>query len=148
MATFSHLGHCVADLERSRRFYVELLGFTEVADIRPPDESSAKLMRLTTPLGLNAVYLRRDGLLLELLHYEHHGTRPVRPRTLDEPGLTHISVWVEDGDAYSALLEQVPAYGGEVLTDTDLGLACMIRDPDGQLIEVLGRPFDPSAFGG
>jgi len=146
MPTFSHIGHCVADLDRAVRFYVDLLGFEPYADLRPPDAASAPLMRLGTPLGLHAVYLRRDGLLLELLHYEDLGARPVRERPLDEPGLTHISLWFDDPDSHRALVERVPEYGGEVLADTDLGLACMIRDPDGQLIELLGRPFDPARW--
>lgn len=146
MATFSHLGHCVTDLDRSIRFYTELLGFERVAAIRPPDEASAPLMRLESPLGLHAVYLRRDGLQLELLHYEDRGATPVRDRVLNEPGLTHISLWVEGEEAFTTLLSRVPELGGEVLADTNLGVACMIRDPDGQLIELLAHAFDPAAW--
>ena len=133
MATFSHLGHCVADLDRAVRFYVDLLGFEPYADLRPPDASSARLMRLGTPLGLHAVYLRRDGLLLELLHYEDLGARPVRERPLDEPGLTHISISCDIAET----LPLVERYGGEVVTGTDIGAAIFVRDPDGQLVELL-----------
>jgi hypothetical protein len=33
--------------------------------------------------------------------------------------------------------ERVADYGGEVLTETDVGAAVFIRDPDGQLVELL-----------
>jgi catechol 2,3-dioxygenase-like lactoylglutathione lyase family enzyme len=64
---FNHVGQCVTDLERSKRFYCELLGFTLEREINPPDEMSAQLMGLTPPLTMTASYLVRDGLVLELL---------------------------------------------------------------------------------
>ena len=36
-----------------------------------------------------------------------------------------------------AVVDRVTEYGGTVLADTDLGAAIFIRDPDGQLIELL-----------
>jgi catechol 2,3-dioxygenase-like lactoylglutathione lyase family enzyme len=131
---FNHVGQCVTDLARSRRFYEELLGFKFWREITPPDEASAKLLGLDPPLGMTACYLRRDGLVLELLHFaaaEHR--REPRARAMDEPGLTHVSVSC-DVDAVRA---RVADYGGEVLEDTDIQLGIFIRDPDGQLIELL-----------
>ena len=55
---FNHVGQCVTDLERSKRFYCELLGFTLDREINPPDELSAKLMGLTPPLGDDRVVSR------------------------------------------------------------------------------------------
>ena len=43
---FNHVGQCVTDLERSKRFYCELLGFTLDREINPPDEMSAQLLGL------------------------------------------------------------------------------------------------------
>lgn len=134
---FNHLGHCVSDLARSRRFYEELLGFEFEREIQPPDDFSSKLLRLPKPLGMTAVYLRRDGLVLELLHFAG-GTKPARERVMNEPGLTHISVSVDDIDAVCA---RADGYGGEVLTDTNIGVGVFIRDPDGQLIELLPMSY-------
>jgi predicted enzyme related to lactoylglutathione lyase len=52
---------------------------------------------------------------------------------MNEPGLTHLSFSVGD---ISTALEKVPQHGGEVMVDTDMTAAIMIRDPDGQLIEL------------
>ena len=38
VSAFNHVGQCVTDLERSKRFYCELLGFTLEREIKPPDE--------------------------------------------------------------------------------------------------------------
>lgn len=134
---FNHLGHCVSDLARSRRFYEELLGFTVERELHPPDDPSSTLLRLPKPLGMTALYLRRDGLVLELLHFAG-GTQRARERVMNEPGLTHISLSVDDvGDVCA----QVAGYGGEVVTDTDIGFGIFIRDPDGQLIELLPMSY-------
>jgi catechol 2,3-dioxygenase-like lactoylglutathione lyase family enzyme len=136
---FNHVGQCVTDLERAKRFYVELFGFRLQREIHPPDEGSAQLLGLEPPLGFTASYLVRDGLVLELLHYAEPGrTRPFRVRTMNEPGLTHLSMSVDDVDA---VLARVPDYGGEVLTETNIGAGVFIRDPDGQLLEVLPMSY-------
>jgi catechol 2,3-dioxygenase-like lactoylglutathione lyase family enzyme len=130
----NHLGHCVRDLARSRRFYEELLGFEFWREIRPPDDSTAPLLGLAPPLDSTICYLRRDGFVLELIHFAAPGHRrePVR-RAMDEPGLTHISLSCD----VAAVCARVAELGGEVLPETDVGVAVFIRDPDGQLIELL-----------
>ena len=138
---FNHVGQCVSDLERSKRFYVDLLGFTVEREIQPPDELSAKLLRLPPPLGMTACYLRRDGFVLELLHFAAVALQARPPRAMNEPGLTHVSVSVED---VAGVLGAVDAYGGQVLTDTNIGHGVFIRDPDGQLVEILPMAYRDS----
>ena len=136
---FNHLGQCVTDLERAKRFYCDLLGFTLDREINPPDDMSATLMSLEPPLAMTASYLVRDGLTLELLHFAAEGqTRPYRSRTMNEPGLTHISLSVDDLDA---TLARVPEFGGEVVAGSNIGAAAFIRDPDGQLVELLPMAY-------
>jgi catechol 2,3-dioxygenase-like lactoylglutathione lyase family enzyme len=139
---FNHVGHCVTDLDRSRRFYVDVLEFTVTREINPPDEASAKLLGLSPPIGMTACYLERDGLVLELLHFSEENAQPkARRRAIDEVGLTHISVSVDDIPATCA---RVLEYGGEVLEDTDIGAAIFVRDPDGQLVELLPMAYRDS----
>jgi catechol 2,3-dioxygenase-like lactoylglutathione lyase family enzyme len=129
----------VTDLARSKRFYCELLGFTLDREINPPDEGSAALLSLTPPLAMTACYLVRDGLVLELLHFAAAGqTLPYRARTMNEPGLTHISLSVDDLDA---TLARVGEFGGEVVAGSNIGAAAFIRDPDGQLVELLPMSY-------
>lgn len=133
--SFNHVGHCVTDIARSRRFYEELLGFRFEREIHPPDHPSDRLLRIDPPLGVTAVYLRRDGLLLELLCFDRPGNPAFRPRVMNEPGLTHVSISVED---VNELIAHLNDYGGEMLSETDVGGGTFfIRDPDGQLLEIL-----------
>lgn len=140
-AVLNHFGHCVTDLDRSVRFYCEGLGFREKHRTAVPDSPTARLLRIDPPVGLTAVYLEKDGTVLELLAFDRPGNPPARARPLNEPGLTHMSFCVADVAAARAEVERL---GGEVLADTDLGAALFVRDPDGQLIELLAMELRAS----
>lgn len=133
-SAINHVGLCVADILRSRRFYEELLGFEYVYEGRPPDGATTRLLQIPEPVGLTAIYLRLDGLLLELLHFERPDNPPPTRRAMNEPGLTHLSVSVADIPSVVARLSE---FGASVVEGSDLGVAVMILDPDGQLVELL-----------
>jgi catechol 2,3-dioxygenase-like lactoylglutathione lyase family enzyme len=136
---FNHVGQVVTDLERAKRFYVEVFAFTPLREIHPVDGLSAQLMGLEPPLAMTASYLGRDGLVLELLHFAAAGqTQPYAPRAMNHPGLTHLSLSVDDIDA---TLARVTELGGEVLPDTNIGHGVFVRDPDGQLVEILPMTY-------
>ncbi len=88
---FNHVGLCVADRGRSRRFYEELLGFQFWWELEPPDEGTGELLQLDKPVGLHATYLVRDGLVLELLDYSgrevRHWARPRDGRSRADPSV-------------------------------------------------------------
>jgi lactoylglutathione lyase len=136
MPVYNHTGQVVTDPERSMRFYQDVLGFKFWYQLSPDDAGVSKLCGLPEPLGVTAYYLILGGLVLELMHYAAPGAgAPYRPRTMNEPGLTHLSISVEDIRAAAA---KAVEYGGSIIEESDLGMALMIRDPDGQLIELLG----------
>jgi lactoylglutathione lyase len=132
--TFNHIGLCVADRERSRRFYEGLLGFQFWWELDAPDPGTAQLLQLEKPVGLHATYLVRDGLVLELLDYSGRSVHPGLERVMDQVGLTHISFSVSSlGD----VLQKVEEFGGAVVKGTVSPGSAMVRDPDGQLLELL-----------
>ena len=131
---FNHIGLCVADRERSRRFYEGLLGFEFWWELEPPDDGTDQLLQLEKPVGLRATYLVRDGLVLELLDYAKRDVHAGQERVMDQLGLTHLSLSVSD---LAAVLMTVASFGGSVVEPTVSEQSAMIRDPDGQLIELL-----------
>jgi catechol 2,3-dioxygenase-like lactoylglutathione lyase family enzyme len=143
-AVFNHVGHCVSDLARARRFYEELFGFEFTRQIDVPDQPAGQLLRIEPPLGMTACYLRKGGLVLELMCFDRTGNPPIRPRVVNEPGLTHLSISVDDIKATAA---RAAALGGEVLGDTDIEAAVFVRDPDGQLVELLPMSYRRSIEG-
>ena len=139
MGIYNHTGQMVTDLDRSKRFYQEAFGFRLWYEISPPDEPTAQLSGLTPPLDVTASYLVLDGLVLELLHYAAPGAiAPYRSRSMNEPGLTHLSISVDD---IHESARRVVELGGMLLEDTDVGAALFVRDPDGQLIELLPAAY-------
>lgn len=131
---FNHVGLCVADRERSRRFYEGLLGFQFWWEIDPPDGATAQLVGLPEPLGVHATYLVRDGLVLELIDYSKRHVHAGSERVMDQIGLTHISFSVSD---LPEVLQKVAEFGGAVVEESVGEGMAMIRDPDGQLLELL-----------
>jgi len=139
MAIYNHTGQVVSDPERSMRFYQEVLGFRFWYKLSPDDESVAKLCSLAPPLGVTAYYLRLDGFVLELMHYSAPGAAAAyRERSMNEPGLTHLSISVSD---VAATARKAVEFGGQIIEESKLGSALMIRDPDGQLLELLDEGF-------
>ena len=143
----THIGLCVTDLERSLRFYRDRLGFAFEHDLHVEGEPTDTLLRLRGVV-LDAVYLTRDGVRLELLHFAGPPAPPARERSMHERGLTHLSFRVADLDATLAALR---AAGDRILDETiirfpDFGAAAaFVADPDGQLIELVQSPGDPTA---
>jgi lactoylglutathione lyase len=134
----------VSDLERSVRFYREGLGFELVDSHRVGDEFGS-LMELAE-VRLQSRFMRRDGASIELLYFETPGhTGEAVRRPMNQLGLTHLSVRVDDVDAVAATIE---ALGGTVVhpTRTVIGdgqahldfVYC--TDPDGVRIELMKLP--------
>ena len=142
--SFSHLGICVSNLERSVRFYCEGLGFEEVASHQVGGEFAA-LMEVEG-VELESRMLSRDGVTIELLGYLAPGTSgDGTRRPMNQLGLTHLSLRVGDVDGLAATIE---ALGGTVLPATrttfDLPDARLdflyCTDPDGVRIELMDLP--------
>ena len=143
----THVGICVSDLERALRFYRDGLGFRFEHELHVEGEPSDTLLRLRG-VNLDAVYLVRDGVHIELLGFASPPAPGRRPRPMHEPGLTHLSFRVADLDA---TLTALRAAGERVLDETIIRMpsvgaaACFVEDPDGQLIELVQSPGDPAA---
>jgi catechol 2,3-dioxygenase-like lactoylglutathione lyase family enzyme len=134
----NHIGICVTDLDRASRFYEELFGFENWRELKIPDDPSDRLLQVDAPLGLTARYLRKGDFVLELLHFDRQGNPAARKRPVNEPGLTHLSFSVDDIRQVSARAAEL---GGTVVEETDIGAALFVRDPDGQLIELLPMAY-------
>jgi catechol 2,3-dioxygenase-like lactoylglutathione lyase family enzyme len=142
MTVFNHIGLVVSDMSRSKQFYEDVLGFRVWYEDAPPDGATAKLLGLTPPLGVQTCYLTLGECFLELIYLSAPEAKVTRrERTLDEVGLSHLSISVDDIRATAA---KAVEYGGEIVERSDLGLALLIRDPDGQFVELLSKDYPKS----
>ena len=132
----NHVGQATTDLAKAVAFYEEVLGFAVERTLQPPDAATSGLLGIEAPVGLDVAYLRRGPFVLELMQFRREGNPPWRERVFNEPGLTHLSISVVDLEAAAALVE---AHGGTVVGAYLYAL--MVRDPDGQLIELLTMDY-------
>ena len=142
LLSFSHPGICVADLDRSTRFYTEVFGFAELFSMDfVADELAATMER---PGAFTSRMLRRDDLLLELLHW-HDGTASGdgTRASMTRRGLTHLCFRVDDALELAAIAE---AAGGlahpATLSELEGGVRTVyLTDPDGVRVECIsGSP--------
>jgi len=139
MPVYNHTGLVVSDLERSKRFYQQVLGFRLWYEDAIPDQATAVLLGLEPPLGMQVSYLVLDGFVLELLYFSAPGAiGEWRRRSMNEPGLTHLSVSVDDTRSSA---RQAVDQGGTIVEESDIGAGLFVRDPDGQLIELLSKDY-------
>ena len=145
---FSHVGVCCSDLERSTRFYIDVLGFAELFTMELGDEVAATMEQ--DGIRFESRMLRRGDVRLELLHWlepEADGDRSRRPMT--KFGMTHLCFRVDDIDD---LVEAAEKAGGQVHRHTLSELPgagvggqsvklLYLTDPDGVRIECMsGAP--------
>lgn len=141
----SHFGICVSDWRRSLRFYRDVLGFRHLHELDVSGEPASRLLQLEN-VELRAIYLEREGMRIELLHYEQpEAVAAATPRPMNQLGFTHLSLRVDDLDGALRALREA---GVEVRDGTRIEIpaahvkAVFVSDPDGALIELVEQPGD------
>lgn len=144
--SFSHVGICVSDLDRSIRFYCQSLGF-ELVESHTVGTEFGKLMEVEGNIVLQSRFVTRDGVRIELLRFDEPGYQgPAARRPMNQLGLTHLSVRVQDVDAVAASIREL---GGTVFEHTRTKFSnpdgstmdfVYCTDPDGVRIELMRLP--------
>jgi catechol 2,3-dioxygenase-like lactoylglutathione lyase family enzyme len=127
-----HVGLAVSDIARSERFYTEVFGFGRDRDLKLSGDQIQGLMQLEPKSDIHAVYLMLANFTLELLAFDPPSSGGAEARVFNQTGLTHLSLGVAD---VAVTCAQVLELGGTVLCHR--GRAAVLRDPDGQLIEIM-----------
>jgi|SRR5688572_8443719 glyoxylase I family protein len=142
-ARLLHYSHCVSDIERSRRFYTDVLGFEVVAEFDFDDPATAQVMDIPG-CRFKGVFMKLDGMRIELIGFaEPAPQRARRKRRADEIGHSHLSFYVTSLDE---TLADLARHGVEIERHTRATLAggiecCVVRDPDGFPIEMVQMPI-------
>jgi len=156
--SFSHVGVCVSDLERSTTFYREVLGFRELFTMEMGDELTATMEvggEGAEPIRFESRMLARGDARIELLHWIEpvaDGERTRRPMT--QYGLTHLCF---RADGVDELLEVAEKAGGAAHPATRSVLPGMgegggdvmvlyLTDPDGVRVELMAGSPDLSTL--
>jgi glyoxylase I family protein len=145
---FSHIGICVSDVERAKRFYCDGLGFNQIIAFKVGNEVGPT-MEIDGEIRLNSVFIRRDGVSIELLGFEsppHQGSGERRP--MNQLGLTHLSLLVDNVDRVAA---RAVEFGGTIIESTramsPAGDFVFCLDPDGTRVELMRLAAGPVPTG-
>jgi catechol 2,3-dioxygenase-like lactoylglutathione lyase family enzyme len=140
-AMLSHIGICVTDVERSRRFYCELFGFEQTYSRVVNDDRFARLMQ-NPQWNVEVVMLALDGKRIELVHHFEPPPNVEPMRSTNTVGYTHIAMHVPD---VRGTAERAVQLGGTARWDTHLEIDVngelreymYITDPDDVRIELI-----------
>jgi catechol 2,3-dioxygenase-like lactoylglutathione lyase family enzyme len=139
---FANVSISVKDLDLSTKFY-QALGF-EAGDLHAiPGPVAHALGAKAKDAKLEIRFLKRDGVVLELIHLTPTPKRPASGGSSTQLGLAHIAFRVDNVDRIAAIIK---ANGGGAVESsrTRLGppgqgidiLFC--TDPDGTIVEIAG----------
>ena len=118
-----HVAIICSDYERSKDFYVNVLGLKVVQEVYRAERKSYKL-----DLSVGGLYQ------IELFSFENPPERPSRP---ESTGLRHLAFEVDDVAAAAAGLNNKGVKTEEIRTDEYTGkLFTFFTDPDGLPLEL------------
>ena len=153
MIRIDHINIVVSDMERSVRFYTELLGLRRGFATTLQGEWVERVTGLSGAVA-DCVFLETDDptVRLELLQYRSPEGVALGPNRLPNThGLRHLAFTV-DGEALAPLVERLRAADVEVVSDpvqvpfrvANLGQKRLFYfyDPDGAVIELAA--YDPA----
>jgi lactoylglutathione lyase len=144
----SHVAIGVRDMERSLRFYRDLLGLEVRYDGVQPIGNMPSLYASPDKEKRRAVHLHYGSGPTSgfLVLSEKPGGTPGDAIKLDQVGISHFSWWVDD---LRGLCEKLKSAGVKILvppTETDSGgygdkpgkkyLTCLFEDPDGIILQL------------
>jgi catechol 2,3-dioxygenase-like lactoylglutathione lyase family enzyme len=130
-----HVGVTVTDLERAVAFYRDVLGLDVVSRFSVSGEAFARGVGVPGATGQFA-HLDAGGARIELIAYDPAGERRDEA-SVNQPGATHVGLAVSDLDAfYEGLPADVETLSRPQRTESGTKI-CFLRDPEGNLVEVL-----------
>ncbi|WP_424014435.1 VOC family protein [Halorubrum xinjiangense] len=143
--TAHHVGITVADLDRAVEFYTTTFDLDVVAEFSVGGDAFAEAVAVEGAAAEFA-HLDADGVRVELVTYDaadEAGDGPIddagpvdRPK-LNRPGATHLGLSVDDVEAfYADLADDVETLSPPRTTESGTTVL-FVRDPEGNLIEVL-----------
>ena len=124
-----HVAIIASDYEKSKQFYVEILGLTVVRETYRAERNSFKL-----DLAL------ADGTQIELFSFPDAPARPTCPEAC---GLRHLAFDIDDMDCYVEELKRRGIEVENVRVDTLTGQRyTFFFDPDGLTLELYEKKDD------
>jgi len=146
-----HLTVGVSDMARSLRFYVDGLGLKKTLDTIVKGESFERLLRLPSGATARSVFLQgamRVGQI-ELVEWGGNAENVIPARRAGSPGYCVVSFSLTR-ENFPTIMKQLAAVGSIFWNEPETTVlegygeieACIVEDPDGNMVELVRLPSD------
>jgi catechol 2,3-dioxygenase-like lactoylglutathione lyase family enzyme len=136
MPRLHHTGTTVTDLDTAVAFYRRVFGFDLLDEFTVSGEEFATAVDVPDATARFAHLDGGGGVRVELVEYDPEGEGAAAER-VNQPGAKHLAVAVDDADAFhEGLPDDVETVSGPRTTESGATI-CFLRDPDGNLVEVI-----------
>lgn len=137
------IGVVVSDLEKSSKFYTEAIGFTNPSSFDVPADFAKKAgLTDSHPLNIHVFQLGEGGTSLKLMEVEGVDSAKVDHSYISSSlGYSYLTIYIKSIDAAMKRLEAAgvkPIADGPVPIGDGSSMLMIVRDPDGNLIELIG----------
>ncbi len=140
------LGVVVRDLEKSGKFYTDVIGFTEANGFSVPAEFCNQAgLTDQQPLTIRVFVLGagEDATKLKLMELPQAKPKPADQRFIhSQLGVSYLTIFVSDIDAALERIRKgnakLASKGAVALPGNNQLFLVLVRDPDGNLIELIG----------
>ena len=137
------IGNVVEDLEKSVKFYTEVIGMTKTGGFSV-DKENAKELGLTDKYDLNVTVLKLEDSPnapeWKLMSIGTKANHPKQKWMSDDTGMQYITLFVNHLNPF---IERCKQHNVKILSDEPSTLAdgrsfILVQDPDGTFIELIG----------
>lgn len=141
--SLSHVGITVSNFESAVKFYSETFGFKLISEQILNKEQVNELYSLyelkDTTIRLGFLRAPKGGVI-EI--FEFHPSLPAKNIIWNKPGLTHFTLDVKNVNKWYHSLEKKGIYFYSEPQNTDGTEWVFMKDPDGNLIELIDLKFN------
>ena len=139
MLNIRHTGIVVSDIDKSIKFYCDLLGFEIKKDMLESGEYIDNFSALQDAKVRTVKMSLENGDMVELLYYKSHPEKPDFSRPITTIGCSHIALTVEDLDeTYRHLTDSGVEFNSPPQYSPDgFAKVTFCKDPDGSLVELV-----------
>ena len=139
MNSIRHIGIVVNDLNKTKKFWIDVLGFTEVITIEEGGNNIDSMIGIKGIRLITSKLTDKNGSMVELLKFNSHKDKEKWNGKPYSTGLTHIAITVENIEETLSKIKKFGIdYQNKIVFSKDNSVKVTYANgPEGLLIELV-----------